>query len=146
MARPAAHIQLRRRDALRGVVGAVAAAFAGPRPAAAQTSAMVEERWSAGGLVGTFARPADGPARGPAAVIVAGSGPTPRDGIIGTYRRIAEGLAASGIRSLRYDKRGVGESRALVRREDDLVLQHFVDDAVTAARDLQARRDVSAVT
>ena len=135
MAQSPARIQLSRRDALCGVAGAVAAAFAGPRIAAAQTSTMVEERWSAGGLAGSFARPADGPARGPAAVILAGSGPNPRDGIFGTYRRIAEGLATSGIRSLRYDKRGVGESRALVTREDDLLLQHFVDDALTAAHE-----------
>ena len=106
---------------------------------------MVEERWSAGGLVGTFARPVGEPTRGPAAVILAGSGPNLRDGTLGTYRRIAEGLAAGGIRSVRYDKRGIGESRALVAREDDVVLQNFVDDAVTAARDLQARPDVSAV-
>lgn len=137
--------QLPRRILLRGI-GAVAVAVAGPRLAAAQPSAMVEERWSAGGLVGTFARPGGDPKRGPAAVILAGSGPNLRDGNLGTYRRIAEGLAANGIRSVRYDKRGIGESRALVAREDDVVLQHFVDDAVAAARDLQARQDVSAVT
>jgi uncharacterized protein len=82
--------------------------------------------------------------RGPAALIIAGSGPEPRDGSFGTYRQIAEGLAAAGIRSLRYDKRGVGGSRALVRREDDLVLGTFVDDAIAAARNLAARPDVSA--
>ena len=133
-----------RRDALRGIA-ATAATIAGPRLAAAQAPSMVEERWSAGGLVGTFARPVGEPTRGPAAVILAGSGPNLRDGTLGTYRRIAEGLAAGGIRSVRYDKRGIGESRALVVREDDVVLQNFVDDAVTAARDLQARSDVSAV-
>jgi pimeloyl-ACP methyl ester carboxylesterase len=133
-----------RRDALRGIA-ATAATIAGPRLAAAEARSMVEERWSAGGLVGTFARPVGDPMRGPAAVILAGSGPNLRDGTFGTYRRIAEGLVAEGIRSVRYDKRGIGESRALVAREDDVILQHFVDDAVTAARDLQARSDVSAV-
>lgn len=144
MARSRRPSLLPRRAMLRGI-GAVVGIAAGLRPASAQESSMNEEPWSAGGLAGTFAQPAGGPARGPAALILAGSGPTPRDGNIGTYRRIAQGLASNGIRSLRYDKRGVGESRALVTREDDLLLQHFVDDAVTAVRSLQARPDVSDV-
>jgi uncharacterized protein len=142
-ASPATNL-IRRRDALRGIT-ATAVTIAGLRFGAAQATSMIEERWSTGGLVGTFARPVGEPTRGPAAVILAGSGPNLRDGTLGTYRRIAEGLATDGIRSVRYDKRGIGESRALAAREDDVVLQHFVDDAVTAARDLQARPDVSAV-
>ena len=58
---------------------------------------------------------------------------------------LAEGLAAAGIRSLRYDKRGVAESRHLVQRPEDYQLQHLVGDAVTAARDLATRPDVSEV-
>ena len=85
------------------------------------------------------------PARGPAALLLAGSGPSPRDGTFGTLRQIAHGLAAGGIRSLRYDKRGVGESRALVTREDDLTFDLYVDDAAAAARDLNARNEVSSV-
>jgi pimeloyl-ACP methyl ester carboxylesterase len=126
-------------------VACVAGAIAGPRLAMAEESAMVEERWSKGGLVGSFARPATGPARGPAALIIAGSGPEPRDGSFGTYLQVAKALAASGIRSLRYDKRMVGASWFFFAREQDLTLQTFADDAVTAIRDLQARPDVSAV-
>jgi len=117
----------------------------GGHTVAAQDASMVEERWSVGGLAGTFAGPANAPARGPAVLIIAGSGPTPRDGSFATYAQLAQGLAAAGIRSLRYDKRGVGDSRALFTREDDLVLQTFVDDALTAARDLKARADVSSL-
>ncbi len=106
---------------------------------------MDEESWSVRGLAGTFARPHNGPERSPAALIVAGSGPTPRDGGVGTYRQIAEALAAAGIRSYRYDKRGVGGSRALVTREDDLTLGSFVDDAVSIVRALDQRPDVSSV-
>jgi pimeloyl-ACP methyl ester carboxylesterase len=135
---------MHRRAALR-CIGASLCAISGAHLASAQESSPVEERWSVGGLIGTFTQPAGGPARGPAALILAGSGPTPRDGNFGTYRRIAQGLAANGIRSLRYDKRGVGESGALVTREEDLLLQHYVDDAVSAVRDLEARPDVSAV-
>jgi pimeloyl-ACP methyl ester carboxylesterase len=113
--------------------------------AAAQDFRIVEEPWSAGHLAGTFARPDGGPARGPAALIVAGSGPSTRDGSFQTYRLLAHALAEAGIRSVRYDKRGVGQSRLGVAGEADLRLQHFVDDTVLAARDLAARDDVSAV-
>jgi len=111
---------------------------------------MIEEPWSLAGLHGTFARPATGPERGPAVLIIAGSGPTDRNGngpVISTdtYRKLAEGLAASGIRSLRYDKRGLGESRKLVVREDDVVFADFVADAVSAIRNLSQRGDVSSV-
>ena len=111
---------------------------------------MIEEPWSAAGLHGTYARPASGAERGPAVLIVAGSGPTDRDGngpLISTdaYRKLAVGLAASGIRSLRYDKRGIGESRALVAREEDVTFDNFIADVVTAAKDLAQRADVSSV-
>jgi pimeloyl-ACP methyl ester carboxylesterase len=52
----------------------------------------------------------------PVALIIAGSGPTDRDGnsplglTSDAYRLLAEALAAKGIATLRYDKRGVGES------------------------------------
>lgn len=121
--------------------------------AAAMTNAsaqMTEESWSAAGLRGTFARPSTGPARGSAVLIIAGSGPTDRNGngpivSTNTYWKLAEGLAAEGIRSLRYDKRGLGESRGLVEREDDIVFSDFVGDAVAAIRNLSARPDVSSV-
>src|SRR5262249_3581451 len=101
---------LNRRSLLSAIgVGAVSAALA-------DDPAVVEEPWSAGGIFGTLARPAKGPERGPTALLLAGSGPSPRDGTFGTQRQIAHGLAGSGIRSLRYDKRGVGGSRALVTR------------------------------
>lgn len=107
--------------------------------------AFVEEEWTEGHLSGTFTRPARVQKRGPAALIIAGSGPTPRDGGMDTYKMIAAGLATEGIRSLRYDKRGIGKSRPLVAREDDLVIQTFVDDVVLAAANLARRDDVSSV-
>src|SRR2546425_546551 len=134
---------LGRRTALMGLAAAGAAAW---MPAATgQEAAMLEEPWSAGGLFGTLARPAKGPARGPAALLLAGSGPSPRDGSFGTLQQIAEGLAAAGIRSLRYDKRGIGASAGLVTREDDLTFDLYVDDAVRVARDLAGRSEVSRV-
>ncbi len=71
----------------------------------------------------------------PVVVILAGSGPTDRDGnsSLGlrtdAYRLVAEALAARGIASLRYDKRGVGSSG----REFDpatTVLDDFAADAL----------------
>jgi pimeloyl-ACP methyl ester carboxylesterase len=113
-------------------------------------AAMIEEAWSAGGLHGTYARPSGGPERGPAILIIAGSGPTDRNGngpqlSTDTYRKLAEGLAASGIRSLRYDKRGIGESQAMLTREEDVTFEDFVADAIVAAKDLAQRADVTAV-
>ena len=70
-----------------------------------------------------------------AALIIAGSGPTDRDGnsplgvSAGTYRLLADDLAAQGISTLRYDKRGVGQSAGAMVAEADLRFSHFVDDA-----------------
>jgi uncharacterized protein len=133
------------RRRLLATIGGVAVLTARIGDARADATALVEEPWSAGGLFGTLARSARGADRGPAVLLLAGSGPSPRDGALGAFRQIAHGLAAAGIRSLRYDKRGVGESRALVTREDDLVFGDFVDDAVMAVRELSARSDVSSV-
>jgi alpha-beta hydrolase superfamily lysophospholipase len=117
-------------------------------PAGAQT--MTEEFWSAGSLHGTFMQPANRAPPGPAVLIIAGSGPTDRNGngpglSTDTYKLLAEGFAAHGIRSLRYDKRGIGESRAMVAREEEARFTHFVDDAIAAIKALSARADVSKV-
>jgi hypothetical protein len=92
-------------------VAATAGSYSGIEEAA------VEEPVSAGGLEGTFTRPHKVSARGPAVLIISGSGPTDRDGNqserkTNTYRMLATGLVAAGIRSLRYDKRGMGGSQA----------------------------------
>jgi uncharacterized protein len=140
---------LNRRKVL-GFMGGAALCLPGSRlgltQAQSQSGRVLEEPWAFGHLAGTFAQPGSAePARGPAVLIIAGSGPTSRDGSFNTYRLLAHGLASAGIRSLRYDKRGVGQSRPLVEREDDLTLQHFVDDAILAAKDLAKRADVSSV-
>ncbi len=64
----------------------------------------------------------------PAAIIVAGSGPTDRDG--NSYilpgpadylKEIAHFLASQGIATLRFDKRGVGESQGTVTSFTDFI-------------------------
>jgi len=136
------------RDVILAVIGAaLLCVTADIQTAAGQT--MIEESWSQNGLVGTFARPANGPAQGPAVLILAGSGPTDRNGngpnglSTDLYRLITIGLAEAGIRSLRYDKRGIGDSQKM--EEADARFDHYIADAVDAARNLQQREDVSAV-
>ena len=65
-------------------------------------------------LEGTLCTPND-PGPHPAALLLSGSGPLDRDSNMAQQRlqianAFAEGLAACGVASLRYDKRGVGSS------------------------------------
>jgi uncharacterized protein len=99
------------------------------------------------GLSGTLRKPA-GIDRPPVVLLIAGSGPTDRDGNQqalqpSELRLIAEALAERGIASLRYDKRGVGRSFVPASfREQDLVLDSFVDDAAAWLAWLEQRSDL----
>jgi pimeloyl-ACP methyl ester carboxylesterase len=101
-------------------------------------------------LHGTLLVPANaGP---PVVLIIAGSGPTDRDGNTpllpgknNSLRYLAEALAERGIASLRYDKRGIGESRPAAMNEADLRFDHYVDDATTWGRKLASDRRFSSV-
>ena len=82
--------------------------------------------------------------RSPVALIIAGSGPTDREGnnplVPGksnSLRYLAEALAARGIASLRYDKRGIGQSRMQGGLPTDLRFEHYVDDAVAWGKKLR---------
>lgn len=71
---------------------------------------------------------------GALAIIHAGSGPTNKDGnTIGSgknnsLKMLAEDLAAEGIASIRYDKRGIGDNAALITKEEDLTFESYVAD------------------
>jgi uncharacterized protein len=99
----------------------------------------VEHATRAGKLSGTLALPATaGP--WPAVLLIAGSGPMDRDGnsalvpeATGHMKKLAEALAAHGLASLRYDKRGLGASEHPGLREDDLRFGDLVEDAVALA-------------
>jgi hypothetical protein len=74
------------------------------------------------------------PENPPVVLIIAGSGPTDRDGNNpfmknNSLKMLAEGLAEKGIASLRYDKRGIGESKSAGVEESQLRFEHYVDDA-----------------
>lgn len=69
----------------------------------------------------------------PLVIIVAGSGPTDRNGNNpqmenNSLRMTADSLAAAGIASLRYDKRGIAASRIENLKEEELIFDDYVDD------------------
>ena len=76
----------------------------------------------------------------PVVIIIAGSGPTDMNGnSIGTTMTnnsllyLAQELAANGIATVRYDKRGIGKSTAAGAKEEDLRFHHYIDDAAAWA-------------
>jgi len=86
-----------------------------------------------GELHGTLDLP---PGAGPFTVVVmlAGSGPTDRDGNQpqlknDSLKMLGQGLAMRGIAALRYDRRGIGESRDACGKETDLRFDMLADDA-----------------
>jgi pimeloyl-ACP methyl ester carboxylesterase len=90
-------------------------------------------------LAGTMTRPERDPPV-PAALLLSGSGPLDRDSnmrrqVLNVGSALAAALAAHGVASLRYDKRGVGESGG------DYLTTGFdqeTDDAVAALTALRA--------
>jgi alpha-beta hydrolase superfamily lysophospholipase len=119
-------------------------------PASAEA---VQLTTSAGEVYGTLLVPSRGTATVPVALLVAGSGPTDRDGnnagIPGannSLRFLAETLAANGIASLRYDKRGIAASAAAAASEADLRFDHFVSDATEWVRQLRKDPRFTSVT
>jgi pimeloyl-ACP methyl ester carboxylesterase len=94
-------------------------------------------------LVGTLTIP-DGDDPLPAALFLHGSGPIDRDGNapglpMDAYRQLAHALAEVGIASLRFDKRGVGESEGTIETAS---MTDLVDDARAALAALRARPEV----
>jgi pimeloyl-ACP methyl ester carboxylesterase len=94
-------------------------------------------------LSGTLTLP-DGPHPVPAVVIASGSGPLDRDSNhrrarFDVARQLAHALADGGLASLRYDKRGVGESPGDWRSAG---LYDNVDDLGRALEALAARPEI----
>lgn len=122
----------------------------------------VKLKTSSGNLYGTLLLP-QSKRKMPVVLLIAGSGPTDRDGnspllkgANNSLKLLAEGLAAKGVASLRYDKRGIGESgkdmllaaknSGTMLREEDLSFDHFIDDAVLWGQKLHGDKRFSAVT
>jgi len=87
----------------------------------------------------------------PVVLILAGSGPTDKDGnsaLAGkndSLKMLAEGLANEEIASVRYDKRGIGDNKSLSTKEEDMSIDHYVDDAVQVINTLLANKAYSSV-
>ncbi len=104
-----------------------------------------------GDIAGSIVVPA-GEGRHPVVLIIAGSGPTDRNGDspvpiapgktlqTNSYSLLAQALAADGIASVRYDKRGVAGSAAAMAgmKENDYRFDMGVDDAAAWIRMLRA--------
>jgi len=89
-----------------------------------------------GRISGTLAMPKNVTDKVPLVLIIGDAGPTDRNGnnakagITGnTYKLLAIELGKNGIASVRYDKRGVGESVSTTK-EDQLRIEDYSDDAV----------------
>ncbi|MCH7409482.1 lysophospholipase [Belliella sp. DSM 111904] len=85
-----------------------------------------------GEIFGTLTIPVI-PEKPPLAVIISGSGPTDRDGNNpamknNSLKMLAHGLTEKGIATLRFDKRGVGESQKAGKSEIVLRFEDYVND------------------
>jgi len=86
----------------------------------------------------------------PVVLIIAGSGSTDRNGnnpimTNNSLKMLAESLYKHGIASLRYDKRGIGESQNAGLKEQDLRFGNYVEDAQNWAALLKKDRRFSEV-
>jgi pimeloyl-ACP methyl ester carboxylesterase len=103
-----------------------------PSPPTTATQAPVQIDTTTGTLHGAVDLPAG---RGPFPVVIsiAGSGPTDRDGNQPNFKNdslkmLGQALAARGIAVLRYDRRGIGQSKMPTLKEEDLRFDMLVDD------------------
>ncbi len=102
-----------------------------------------------GKLYGSFALPkSEEPV--PVVLIIAGSGPTDRNGnqdavSSNAYKMIADSLKSAGIATLRYDKRGVGESAGAMKDESSMRFEDMVNDAAGILAELKSDKRFSKV-
>jgi len=125
--------KIKRRKFLALAAGTVAASALPLGVFAAETSIALQT--ATGTIAGTLLLPARGKSV-PVVLLIAGSGPTDRDGNSvmlpgknNALKLLAGALAARGIASVRYDKRGIGASAAAMTAEKDLRFDTYVDDA-----------------
>ena len=115
----------------------------------AQTEKTVTLKTATGDLEGTLML-ADQNASKTVALIIAGSGPTDRDGNNpamknNSLKMLAAELNKIGIASLRYDKRGIGNSRNAGLKETDLRFDNYVEDAKSWAAYLKKEAKFSTI-
>lgn len=126
------------------LVAIVTVLFSAPLFAAPQTDTTFTEttiilHTVKGDISGTLTVPDSVKGKIPVALIIAGSGPTDRDGNTRSgkatmmknesLKLLAHGLASHKIASLRFDKRGIGESMTAATTEADLRFEDYINDA-----------------
>jgi pimeloyl-ACP methyl ester carboxylesterase len=99
---------------------------------------------ASGTIYGTLVLP-EGNKKVPVVLIIAGSGATDRNGnspspgpTTNMYEMLADSLLQKGIASLRYDKRGVGQSKAAAKSESEVKFEDYINDAAGLVKMLKA--------
>lgn len=100
---------------------------------AQQKEESVTLRTKTGNIEGSFLIPEPFNS-GTVVMIIAGSGPTDRNGnnpmaSSNAYRILADSLCRNGIATLRFDKRGIGASRAAMTLEKHMKFEDYISDA-----------------
>jgi uncharacterized protein len=93
-------------------------------------------------IAGTLTRPKAAAARHPVVVLLSGSGVNDRDGVaagVPTLGQIAGALADAGYMSVRFDKRGYGQTGG---RAESATISDFAEDTRAVVRYLDKRKDV----
>jgi pimeloyl-ACP methyl ester carboxylesterase len=105
---------------------------------------------ASGDLYGTLTIPGN-VKTSPIVIIIAGSGPTDRDGNsplgvqTNAYKMLSSDLAENGISALRFDKRGIGESKSAMTSESELRFDTYINDVVDWVSLLKSDERFSAI-
>src|SRR5665213_1394538 len=140
------------------VIAAMAVASPVPAKADSVASQPITLKTSTGDLFGSLVVPS-GAGKHPVVLIIAGSGPTDRDGNSriqvapgktlhpDTYKILAADLAADGIASVRYDKRGIAASAGAMagQTEADYRFDTGINDAAAWVKMLRSDPQFSKV-
>jgi uncharacterized protein len=103
-----------------------------------------------GEIKGTLCSPSRW-ANSPLVIMIAGSGPTDRNGNsplgieTNCYQMLAWELAKKGISSVRFDKRGIGESKAATVGESALRIETYVDDVTAWVNEFSNKKSYSGI-
>lgn len=124
--------------------------FAQVKKDSASSESEIILKTSTGEIYGTLAIP-NNVKTSPVVLIIAGSGPTDRDGNntfglnTNAYKMISGSLAKNGISSIRFDKRGIGESKQSMTSESDLRFDTYINDVVLWIELLKSDRRFSKI-
>lgn len=117
--------------------------------AVGQTGEQVTLKTKTGDIAGTLLIP-ETHKPVPVVLLIAGSGPTNRNGNNSmmkpnTLKMLADSLYAHDIASLRYDKRGIGASKAAGPSEENIRFGNFIQDAIGWVKFLSDRKEFSSI-